>query len=549
MRCNIHEGEICSACSELLQLQVKIQECKGDPIDLCVREIRLKTSINASHDLIIGRLPLEVASHIFTLCDTRPEGYVVTLFDPLLWSKSRNFPFSLAAVCTAWRKIAWCTPQLWTRTRVRLYAERAVSQKEMLALSLKLSGSFPLSLEVRLRDQYMPSEADYSILAPVIEMLNIHSERWKVLDLSLPSRLLALMKGTLPGAPRLQTLLIHCFSNSRNKTGSVFVVPGCLPSPSRVHVTGLRISQLNISWSNVTKVKMGVLADGECLEFFKLATCLVECQIGVDLGSSDLTVNGAPTTLPSLKILQLLLTEPVDRFLDKLVLPSLNILRLEGAGPFNWLERLITRSSCRLLSLIFVDTTDSDHWDIGPILQKTQHLEELTFYGEYIGGLENFFEDLARTKIVNESSQDTFLPRLQSLSYNGGNNYDYPWELISAIFPPTEQADGTQYRPLRKLDINFSTDMAYEEGDYVEVDLVPALLQLQQRGQLKVMNDRDGTDFILCSHEYHLSVEDEDEDQDDGSGDDDEGESDEEEDESDEDEADLDEEADVDSDT
>lgn len=128
MHCKIHEDGLCSACTKLAQVQLKIQQCKDLLDELYVQEARAKSCLNEAHDPIIRRLPLELVSYIFTLCDPQQAED----------QRSRNFQFDLAAVSNTWRTIVWSIPQLWIRVHIRLNTPDTYPQTELLALLLEL---------------------------------------------------------------------------------------------------------------------------------------------------------------------------------------------------------------------------------------------------------------------------------------------------------------------------------------------------------------------------------------------------------------------------
>ena len=350
MHCN--EDCLCSACSKLAQVQLKIQQCKDLLDELYVQEARVKSCVNEAHDPIICRLPLELVSYIFTLCNPQQAED----------QPSRRFQFDLAAVCNTWRTIVWSIPQLWIRVHIRLNTPDTYPQTELLALLFKLSGSLPLLIQVRLRTHYEPREKDYPLLASLLQMLNQHSARWEALDLHLPCRLITLVNGVLPGAPRLRSLRIVCedFGRLREQRDKGFRVFGDLPCLSDININGICLSQLGIDWINVTKVKFRSLCRDECLELFKRAKRLVECDILVDMSRiiPNYEVTRDEITLPSLKTLRMQLTESVDTTFDTLIIPSLNDLHLQGFLRCRWLQNLLIRSSCQLLSLSLVDRTN-----------------------------------------------------------------------------------------------------------------------------------------------------------------------------------------------
>ena len=498
MHCKIHEGGLCSACSKLAQVQLKIQQCKDLLDELYVQEARVKSCVNEAHDPIICRLPLELVSYIFTLCDPQQAED----------QPSRRFQFDLAAVSNTWRTIVWSTPQLWTKIHIWLDTPEICRQTELLPLFLKLSGSLPLLIQVRLYTYYNPMEKDYPFLASLLQMLNQHSARWEALDLRLPSRLLALVNGVLPGAPQLQILRIipRDSGNPHEQADSGFRILGCPPCPSDISVNGIRFSQLGIDWINVTTVKFHPLRPDECLELFKCAKRLMECEIVLDASVvPDRDVIRDEIALPSLRTLRMRLSAFADIIFDALVLPSLNNLHLERSARCMWLVNFLVRSSCTLLSLSLVDI-HLDGIEMVSILEQAPQLEILRLSRNSVH-FDNLFERLAHTKTVDKSSQDLdttcdFLPCLRSLRCDQSRDMGFPWHLIPPMFASAPELENSGFHSLCKLRISLHSGDPYLIGRCIDKSVVRQLWELKQHYQLTIC-DEDG-DVVERSYKHHF---------------------------------------------
>src|SRR6188768_1521039 len=238
LRCGISDvGERCSPCLRLQEVQSKIRECKELLNKLYIQEAQTKSSVNAVHDPIIRNLPLELVSNILTLCNPSPveNDEEIGSSPPSAPLSTRRYQFSLGTVCKTWRNIVRSTPQLWTNIYIRFPTRGGeLEQEEFLLLSLRLSGSLPLHIQVWLPPDYGPSEGEHIMLSSLVEMLNDHSERWKTLDLHVTARLLSHFKGVAPGAPTLKRLRINLFG-PRNVINKAFRVSFGLPSPQVVN--------------------------------------------------------------------------------------------------------------------------------------------------------------------------------------------------------------------------------------------------------------------------------------------------------------------------
>ena len=359
LRCGISDvGERCSPCLRLQEVQSKIRECKELLNKLYIQEAQTKSSVNTVHDPIIRNLPLELVSNILTLCNPSPveNDEEIGSSPPTAPLSTRRYQFSLGTVCKTWRNIIRSTPQLWTNIYIRFPTRGGeLEQEEFLLLSLRLSGSLPLQIQVWLPPDYGPSEGEHTMLSLLVEMLNDHSERWKTLDLHVTARLLSHFKGVAPGAPTLKRLRINLFG-PRNVINKAFRVSFGLPSPKVVNAYGTSFLSIGIGWKDVTRVKFGTLNMKDCLRLFRLATQLVNLSIGFldcELEGADLSNSEEFVTASNLASWEVSFSANPDAILSKLVLPSLvdlevrELISLESDS----LGHLVSRSNSPLRRL------------------------------------------------------------------------------------------------------------------------------------------------------------------------------------------------------
>jgi len=140
-------------------------------------------------------------------------------------------------------------------------------------------------------------------------------------------------------------------------------------------------------------------------------------------------------------------------------------------------------------------------------LQATPLLKNLFFSNANFRGLDEFFEILTNTKLLNEVASDSdsmFLPHLATLHFSG-LKYK-PWNIIPSLFPPDQRPPYSQYRPFRELKISMS-DEEYGEEDYLEWDLVRQMMEIRQQGHvLAILNKYADCDLIQDSYDYYLKV-------------------------------------------
>ena len=508
--CSISKGESCSACLRLQALQSKIRECKEPRAELYIQEAHTKSSVNAAHDPIIRRLPLELVSNIFIFCNPNPV-HTAIFSSPLAnrppFASWRN-QISLGTVCTAWRNIVRSTPQLWTTICIRLQFLCESPQMEFLLLCLQLSGSLPLHIYAWVPWHHEPHEEHYPMLISLLEALNNHSERWKTLDLSMTPRLASRVKWVFPTASILEHLKIDCSSPGPPTVDQCCVSFG-LSAPRVVDACEISFTSLGISWKNVTHVQLGELDAKECLTLFQQATQLVDLEIFLlQCWGSDLSDLGEVVTAPNLKSWKIESNDNPDMLLRKICLPSLVHLEFQEFTYLDSLEHMVTRSNCPLQT-IYLGEAEGEKMDIIPIFRATPLMEEITFINPSSHGIHGFLDLLARTKEVNDLSQDSFLPRLKSLSLIYMDYDSPPWHLVPSLFPPAQCPANVQYRPLQTLKIHISIDFYYfEDEGYIDKNVVLQLMEIKRRGyDLITRNGRAddfNADFIETSYDHHF---------------------------------------------
>jgi len=501
-------GEHCSACLKLQEVQSKIRECKELLDKLYIQEAHAKSSVNAVHDPIIRRLPLELVSDIFTLSNPSLVERGSSLLGDTPVATQRH-QFSLGAVCTAWRNTVRSTPQLWTNIWIRLQIRSELPQMEFLLLCLRLSGSLPLHIYAWVPQRREPLEKDYPKLVSLLEALNDHSERWKTLDLCITSRLMSHVKGVSPGSPNLEQLRIRP-PILNNPIKSPFRLSFGLPSPHVVNSREIAFQFIGISWKNVTHARLDRLTEGECLELFRRATELEDLVISLlECEESEPFEFGGVVTAPNLSSWKVEFEDMYNLdMLLKICLPSLVHLEIEEFATLDALAHMVTRSNCPLRTISLGQVIGANA-DLIPILRAAPLLEKVIFTFVSSRRICELLGPLGGTKLVNDLSQDTdvmFLSHLESLSFKG-MEYDFTsWHLIPSLFPPTQRPANVQYRPLRKLEFLLEIG-SFESDYYLSKDLMLQLLEIKRRGyNLIIFNEGASVvcDLFQVSYDYHF---------------------------------------------
>ncbi|KAJ7807114.1 hypothetical protein B0H13DRAFT_590108 [Mycena leptocephala] len=122
------------------------------------------------------RLPEDVISAIFIACVSSTSNATLD---------SETAPLLLCQVCSAWRRVALSTPQLWTSLHIPLLStSKTQDLADIASCWLSRSGVLPLSISLIYTDVHEQSdEPDLSPLASLAKF----SLRWKSINMVLPT--------------------------------------------------------------------------------------------------------------------------------------------------------------------------------------------------------------------------------------------------------------------------------------------------------------------------------------------------------------------------
>jgi len=200
--CVALEGSPCLPRRERDAIREQIEQLEEEIIKLKEKHRTLGGRANEVHDPFILKLPSEISSHIFRL--SLP---TLDLKDiHLLWDKAAAFTrvLKLGAVCQKWRQLAWATPDLWDT----IYLDFPTCMKiplvqwlpGLLREWLSRSSMRPLTIFFRYfgcleefdgdppYEEFPDESTVFSVESAadfVIEVINLHSGRWRNLHLDV----------------------------------------------------------------------------------------------------------------------------------------------------------------------------------------------------------------------------------------------------------------------------------------------------------------------------------------------------------------------------
>ena len=504
--CVVLEGGPCSPCAEraAISRQIKLLKAKYDTIG---------TARNAIHDPFIHKLPPEIASHILRLSlptlknrKDDPKG-VHGQWKSIL--KEWAVPLKLGSVCQKWRELAWATPDLWTTLCIRIKPSMTLSTAESLPGLLRKwlgrSGVLPLTIyffpdndsEFMSEDEYLNDFDDWTdtldITAGfVIDLLNLHSGRWRNLHLrASPAMLERFSCSTEP--KELVDLGLRVADTRVGDTPSPpkFMMESEL-SPTHLKLVHFPSTSINIRWDNITHATLSGVTTNEVLDFLRRAPALEYYQA---LTFASPMIVQTPILHPQLRSFHLT-TYTLKNLLDVINLPSLeewtqNTCR--ETPPLEAMVSFLKRSGC-LLKLLTLQIVPRQTTDFRSLLQALPSLEYLCL--RFKGGFNStaLMDDILtriyrsvpdRSDISVVAPLESFLPNLQFIECSTDSTHaPFSWDRIPQHYLQGHRqlltlkcaarnshiSDETALRLLRLVDEGFDLQIPEEarNGDFLE---------------------------------------------------------------------------------
>jgi hypothetical protein len=336
----VAKGQICAPCEELAAIDQEIVTLKAKRIVICGR-------INHAHDPLTSKLPPEIVANIFTnlLPVDVDAAYGVSVRRPRHHSITN--PLSLGAVCTAWRAIAWSTPQLWTSISLCL---TYITEPRCTILRdwLSRSGELPLYIYIyEVNHMY-----NAALVKEIMALFALHSHKWFYSEFDIDEEHHHHLNSIFAGAHTLNTVKIGiCDTPEMNL--------GMIPNLRKLYLDGPYVGYLlDVKWQKITNVEATFPSINMCLLIFSNAPCLEHCTFCIE-GRTPTRNTGATRT----KILQhdhlafLHIKEwntDTDTVLRLMRLPALQHLTVDSDGRVDvtTIAGFLRRSKC---SLKFLD--------------------------------------------------------------------------------------------------------------------------------------------------------------------------------------------------
>ena len=431
--CILRDGGPCLVCKEDMELEQKIQELQD-------RRRILRTRVNASHDPFHFKFPPEIASLIFSLSVTwlehQPNFYT---------SRILPTPFLLGSVNRRWRQLARSTPQLWSTLSFTLDKQTGIQSLPQIHDWLQLSGSLPLSFYI-FNEGTKPAVQE--IYDPIIDALNQHSRRWRKVVLHLPTPFFNRFRGTAPPYNLWELRLVNTSIPNNSRDISPIFRMNWQPSPTRLTITCLPLSGIDIGWDNLKSLTIGTATTVECIEAIRRAPLLEYCSLSnIEPATGDLSISTGIVRHIRLRELSISSTggDILTSFMDAMKFPSLEEFTFISGQEYIYLDTdslisLLNRSGSSLKKLT-LDTVDGQTlegfkrlFDAVPYLQNLRWCSCSDASSIHI--MNDLLQQLSSSPIL-AGDIPGFFPHLRYLTLTSFTSYSpgtFTWEYIPRIF-------------------------------------------------------------------------------------------------------------------
>ena len=466
-------------------LDAEISRTEGDIVSLVRQRAMLKRRRNAFSPAV--NLPPEILSLIFEFACLPVVGENVDVNTGGAKFGEANLglgvgmgavtPLFIGTICSAWRKIAQSSSQLWNTVVVYLDNRHAHAQASLLKSWLQNAAQRPLSIKL-IEDEQTDNEDDWCIdvtSTAVIDVLTAHSSQWHTIDLFLPStwksalwrvrhNLSLLTKATFrvaEGSPTILRLDAFAFA----------------PRLREVSVIGFSIDDMVLPWTQLERINGEYFSVGECLDTVRLCPGL-RSAIFEQVCAGQIPFSSRPIHHENLEVLELTLPDTTwqpPSIIGAMTLPNLKELVLSLPDDESLLQTilpLIRRSGCQLRHLHFVGITPPEH-ELIECLKEVQTLEVLLLLNPLMdkGGVltQRFLEHLNPRRGCEggeggEVSNGCLLPRLKKFIYQGSIGFS-THSLIQSLV--SRWGSGGPQKPDENLSMVVKDNLTAYYGDAV----------------------------------------------------------------------------------
>ena len=422
---------------QVAYIDAEISRTEDDIVSLVRQRAMLKRRRNALSPAV--NLPPEILSLIFEFACLPVAGGNIDLGGTKFGAANLGLsvgigavtPLFIGTICSAWRKVAQSSSQLWNTVTVYLDNQHSDAQASLLKSWLQNSAQRPLSIKL-IEDEHTDNEDDWCIdvtSTAIIDILTAHSRQWHTIDFFLPST----WKPALSRVRHNLSLLTNATFRVAEGSPSISRLDAFALAPRlrEVSLIGFSIEDMVLPWIQLERINGEYLSVGECLDALRLCPGL-RSAIFEQVCVGQIPFSSHPIHHENLEVLELTLPDTTwqpPSIIGAMTLPNLKELVLslpDSELLLQTIPHLVRRSGCQLRHLHFVGIIPLEH-ELIECLKEVSMLEVLLLVNPSMdrGGVltRRFWEHL-NPRRGNEGGEEgvpngCLLPRLKKFVYHG----------------------------------------------------------------------------------------------------------------------------------
>ena len=421
---------------ELTAVEAEVRKLTAKLTQLMSKTHVLKARINNSDSSILRLLPSEVIAEIFLFCIPPVTCGVNNHREPAAPDPDIDAftPFKLGTICSAWRRIAWSSPRLWTSITLRLNNRNIKGQLELLGAWLARSGELPLSIRLDSEEEnhWTPPASP----ATALEVVNKYAHRWHDLDLRIPTTCYAYLPRPEVPLPLLASLNLNPPGGQGERRHTVEMLQSV--QLSSISLSSVYLISMKFNWDQITDLHLEAFYVDECLTTLCRTPNIVTCSLRNVIGGDDgHTLPSTPIVLEYLKTLNIdnEKNTSISLLLDSIQIPNATEINFAGRNLVHVPQicSLISRSpSLRTFSLLRM-TIPGQHL----LLQILESLKTVTnlrldippVYPDRSGhsaSLNDRVFEQCNPILALAEQKECLLPSLEVFEYHGPQSFTWP---------------------------------------------------------------------------------------------------------------------------
>ncbi|KAF8971263.1 hypothetical protein BDZ97DRAFT_1788618 [Flammula alnicola] len=347
--------------------------------DVKQRKVQKALTFISQHIRVLSpmrRLPSELLREIFVWLSPCLQIYPDSAQN---WPSSKDLPWAVSQVCRSWRAIALSLPSLWNHLPLVRKTPDNQFQLDVLKELLRRTGEAPLDIYFYFSHQFEHSTH------PIINLLLRHCERWQYVTVYASFATLAAFEPIKRRLPTLRALTVTTYAGRASTTFSPLQFDAFEVAPKLREVE----LDLNLADNHTIKLPFSQLVyykdhSSSRLAIHELQQVLASPFLETLILCADMlgvSFSFPPIILPRLRKLRLsdCFHYSYIGFLDRITVPAIEVLEIDGNMPLATLISMISRSDtpCRLKALVVRMATTHSSGDLRALLELTPALEIL----------------------------------------------------------------------------------------------------------------------------------------------------------------------------